>query len=89
MDMVHATGGSGGLPTSYTTSTGSAMSDDDITNDSNWPSIIHALCLCGALILFMPSGVVFLRILPKSVRWHWVNQTLSFAMAIIGIMIGF
>ncbi|KAJ6126327.1 hypothetical protein N7523_001939 [Penicillium sp. IBT 18751x] len=89
VDMAHATGGSGRLPTLYTASTGSAMSDDGITNDSNWPSITHALCLCGALILFMPTGVVFLRMSPKSVRWHWVNQTLTSAMAILGIIIGF
>ncbi|KAJ6105048.1 hypothetical protein N7486_003737 [Penicillium sp. IBT 16267x] len=88
MDMVHATGGSGGLPTSYTTSVGSALSGH-VISDSNWPSIIHALCACGALILFNPTGVVFLRILPKSVRWHWINQTLSSALAILGIVIGF
>lgn len=88
MDMVHATGGSGGLPTSYTTSIGSASSGP-VTNDSNWPSIIHALCVCGALIFLNPTGVVLLRILPKSVRWHWINQTLSSAIAIIGIFIGF
>ncbi|KAI2746649.1 hypothetical protein DTO013E5_150 [Penicillium roqueforti] len=88
MDMVRATGGSGGLPTSYTNSTGSVLSKS-ITNDSNWPSIIHGLCLCGALILLMPAGVVLLRVAPKSVRWHWINQTLSSAIAIVGIIIGF
>ncbi|OQD85222.1 hypothetical protein PENANT_c010G11750 [Penicillium antarcticum] len=88
MDMVHATGGSGGLPLSYTTSAGSAISGS-VTNDSNWPSIIHAICLCGAIFLLMPTGVIFLRISPKSVRWHWINQSLSSAIAIIGTIIGF
>lgn len=88
MNMVQATGGSGGLPTSYTTSSGSALSDR-VTNDSNWPSIIHALCTCGAIILLMPTGVVFLRVAPRIVRWHWVNQTLSGGIALVGIVIGF
>ncbi|KAJ5811945.1 hypothetical protein N7474_008246 [Penicillium riverlandense] len=87
MDMVHATGGSGGLPTSYTTAAGSSLTS--VTSDSNWPSIIHALCLCGAFILLMPSGVILLRVFPKSVRWHWVNQTISTGLSLIGIVIGF
>lgn len=88
MDMIHATGGSGGLPASYTTSVGST-SNGPVTSDNNWPSIIHALCLCGALILLNPAGVLFLRILPKSVRWHWINQSLSSAIAMVGIVTGF
>lgn len=88
MDMVRATGGSGGLPTSYTNAVGSAL-NGKISNDSNWPSIIHALCLCGALIFLMPTGVVLLRISPRSVRWHWLNQSLATAIALVGIVIGF
>lgn len=88
MDMVHATGGSGGLPTSYTTAQGSSSEGGD-KDDSNWPSIIHALCLCGALILLFPCGAILLRVFPKSVRWHWVNQTISTCLAGIGLVIGF
>lgn len=86
--MVHATGGSGGLPTSYSTAQGSS-SDGGETDDSNWPSIIHALCLCGALILLFPSGAILLRVFPKSVRWHWVNQTILSCIAAVGFVIGF
>ncbi|GLI73743.1 hypothetical protein PoHVEF18_001965 [Penicillium ochrochloron] len=89
MDMVHATGGSGGLPTSYTTSQGSSSEGEEVKSDSNWPSIIHALCLCGALILLFPFGAILLRVFPKSVRWHWVNQTISTCLAFIGMVIGF
>lgn len=88
MDMVHATGGSGGLPISYQSSAGSALSEPP-TSDNNWPSVIHAICLCGALILLMPGGVVLLRVFPKSVRWHWMNQTISSGIVIVGIVIGF
>ncbi|RHZ48871.1 hypothetical protein CDV55_102007 [Aspergillus turcosus] len=87
MDMIRATGGSGGLPDSYTSSIGSSLVD--VSNDSNWPAVIHAVALCGAFILLMPTGVVLLRVAPGSVRWHWVNQTVASVIAIIGVMIGF
>lgn len=87
MDMVHATGGSGGLPNTnssmFSTTVGASLSGSTYS-DSNWPSIIHALLLCGAFVLLMPTGVIFLRVIPQSVRWHWVNQTLAAALAIIG-----
>lgn len=89
MDMVHATGGTGGLPTSYSISQGSSSEGGEVKEDSNWPSIIHALCLCGALILLFPFGAILLRVYPKSVRWHWVNQTISTCLAFIGMVIGF
>ncbi|KAJ5819440.1 hypothetical protein N7474_005031 [Penicillium riverlandense] len=37
----------------------------------------------------MPTGVLFLRIAPKSVRWHWINQNLAAVIGLVGIMIGF
>ncbi|KAJ5894540.1 hypothetical protein N7495_006231, partial [Penicillium taxi] len=88
MNMTHATGGTGGLPTSYANAAGSS-STGEITNDKNLPSIIHAVFVCVAIILLMPTGVVYLRLSPRSVRWHWVNQTLSSILAIIGIIVGF
>lgn len=88
MDMTRATGGSGGLPDSYTSSIGTRPVGD-VSNDSNWPAVIHALALCGAFILLMPTGVVLLRVAPGSVRWHWVNQTVASVIAVIGVLIGF
>jgi small-conductance mechanosensitive channel len=87
MDMLHATGGSGNLPTSYTTAVGSAEVGNP-SNDSNWPSIIHALATTAAFILLMPAGIVLLRVVPESVRWHWVNQTFALGLAAIGGAIG-
>ncbi|KAF7157301.1 hypothetical protein CNMCM5623_001424 [Aspergillus felis] len=88
MDMTRATGGSGGLPDSYTSSIGASLVGG-VSNDSNWPAVIHAVAVCGAFILLMPTGVVLLRVAPGSVRWHWVNQTVASVIAIIGILIGF
>lgn len=88
MDMVQATGGSGGLSSaSLTTASGSHLSRPP-KSDSNWPSVLHALALCGTFILLMPTGVIFLRVVPQSVRWHWMNQSLATALAIIGGLLG-
>ncbi|KAJ9209771.1 hypothetical protein DTO166G4_8623 [Paecilomyces variotii] len=88
MNMKQATGGTGGIPSSLTTATGSQQ-DGHISHDSNWPAIIHGLAACVAFVVFMPLGVIFLRIFPSSVRWHWVNQTLASILAIVGILFGF
>lgn len=88
MDMKQATGGTGGLPSTFTTSTGSEQ-DGPISDDNNWPAIIHGIAACVAFVIFMPAGVIFLRIAPSSVRWHWVNQTFASILAIIGIIFGF
>ncbi|KAJ5492611.1 hypothetical protein N7539_001357 [Penicillium diatomitis] len=87
VDMVHATGGSGSLPSSYTTSQGTQS--ETFKSDSNWPSIIHAVAACIAIIFLFPFGAILLRVYPKSVRWHWVNQTLSSCIAIVSLVIGF
>lgn len=85
--MLHATGGPGGLPASFTQSIGSTQ-DGPPSGDSNWPAVIHALAACAAFVLLMPTGVVFLRVIPESVRWHWANQTLAAALALFGVMMG-
>lgn len=91
--MTQATGGTDGASilstslASVTTSSG-ASSDGDQTNDSNWPSIIHAVALSVAFIIIMPLGAVVLRIIPASVRWHWVNQSLATILVAIGGVIG-
>ncbi|GAD98405.1 conserved hypothetical protein [Paecilomyces variotii No. 5] len=88
MDMKQATGGAGGIPSSLTTATGSRQ-DGNPSHDSNWPAIIHGLAACVAFVIFMPVGIIVLRIFPSSVRWHWVNQTFASILAIVGILFGF
>ena len=51
--------------------------------------MIHAVCLCRALIFLFPFGVFILRVFPQSVRWHWINQTISSVIAILGMGFGF
>lgn len=43
--------------------------------------------MSGSFILLMPVGVIFLRILER-VRWHWMNQFLAMAIALIGTGLG-
>lgn len=81
--MQAATGGPGGLPSTFTHSVFSAE-NGGASSDSNWPSIIHALMASLSFILLMPTGVLFLRVWPGNVRWHWLNQSLS----LIGVIVG-
>ncbi|EED18567.1 conserved hypothetical protein [Talaromyces stipitatus ATCC 10500] len=93
MNMTKATGGTDGTTllsttfSSVTTSSG-ASADGDQTHDSNWPVIIHAVALSVAFIILMPGGAILLRIIPASVRWHWVNQSVATILAGIGGVIG-
>jgi hypothetical protein len=52
------------------------------------PTIIHAVLTCTAFILIMPGGIVMLRVIPMSVRWHWLNQSVAAVLAGIGGILG-
>lgn len=90
MNMVQATGGDGISSIStmqLTTSTGSAEVGSP-ESDSNLPTIIHAVVICIAFILIMPGGIIMLRVIPGSVRWHWVNQSVATVLAGTGGILG-
>ncbi|KAF3387007.1 hypothetical protein F1880_000463, partial [Penicillium rolfsii] len=80
-NMVHAPGESSGLPTSYSTVQGSSVEGEEAKRDNNWPSIIHALYLCGALILLFLFGAILFR--------HWVKQTISICLTFGGTVTSF
>jgi hypothetical protein len=46
--------------------------------------LIHAICLCGALILLFPLGIVMLRWF-GSVRIHWMLQVFAASVSVIGL----
>lgn len=85
--MTEATGGTGALPTSFSSSVGSSPSGSPILS-SNYRSIIHAILALVPLVLLLPSGVFLLRFFPGSVRWHWVSETLSAAISLLGSAVG-
>lgn len=85
--MTHATGGAGALPTSLTNAIGSkATGSQSLT--SKYTSIFHAVLATVPLVLLLPTGVIFLRFFPGSVRWHWVSQTVSSVISAIGMAVG-
>ncbi|KAH8691203.1 hypothetical protein BGW36DRAFT_349047 [Talaromyces proteolyticus] len=88
LDMTHLTMGAGALPTSFTSPIGSRASGSPVLT-SNFPTIIHAVLATIPLVLFLPTGVIFLRIFPGSVRWHWVSQTVSSVIGLFGAAVGF
>lgn len=85
MNMLQATG-SAGVPT-LTSKTSGAAENGGPTQDSNWPSIIHAVVMALSFVVMMPLGVIFIRILER-VRWHWVNQILASGAAIVATGLG-
>jgi hypothetical protein len=87
MDMSSASNQKGNLPGSFLHSI-HASSAEEVSQDSNWPSLIHALLASGSFVLLMPVGVVFLRVQPRSVRWHWLNQCLSLIIMVLGTGMG-
>ena len=83
--MIQATGDAV-VPNNATGTTGTK----EITgphSDNDYTAIAHAIFTCGAFVILMPLGIIFLRILEK-VRWHWVNQVLAFTVAFLGGGIG-
>lgn len=87
LDMTQATGGAGALPTSLANPIGSNPTRPRVLT-GNYRTIIHAVLATLPLVLLLPTGVIFLRFFPGSVRWHWVSQTLSSVISVLGIAIG-
>lgn len=87
LDMTRATGGAGALPTSLTNSIGSNATNPRVLT-GNYRTIIHAVLATLPLVLLLPTGVIFLRFFPGSVRWHWVSQTVSSVVSVLGIAVG-
>ncbi|GAM37493.1 hypothetical protein TCE0_024f07457 [Talaromyces pinophilus] len=87
MDMTRTTGGAGGIPTLLANSIGSNATRPHVSTP-NYRTIIHAVLATLPLVFLLPTGVVFLRFFPGSVRWHWVSQTISAVMSVLGIAVG-
>jgi len=85
VDIPHAHG-EAAVPNNLTGITGATETMSPHT-DNDYTAIVHAIFTCGAFIILMPLGVIYLRVLER-VRWHWMNQVLAFAGAFIGGGIG-
>ena len=56
-------------------------------NDMDWTLIIHAVFLCGSILILFPVGVVLLHVLDK-VKWHAYMQGTSLLLVIVGVGLG-
>ena len=85
VDMTQARGDAA-VPNNATATTG-ANETMSPHNDNDYTAVVHAIFTCGSFVILMPLGVIYLRVLER-VRWHWMNQLLSFAGAFVGGGIG-
>jgi hypothetical protein len=87
MTQATAAGAAGALPTSLASPIGSGATNSPVLT-GNYRTIIHAILATIPLVLLLPTGVIFLRFFPGSVRWHWVSQTISSVISVLGIAVG-
>lgn len=85
MDLSKAVGTSGvpAIPTSNSKGT----IEISEKGDSNISSAAHAVLMVLVFVGLLPLGIVILRFL-NSPRWHALNQTISLAIALIGVGLG-
>ncbi|TGO42373.1 hypothetical protein BHYA_0009g00520 [Botrytis hyacinthi] len=85
MDLSKAVGTSGvpAIPTSNSKGTIEIFQK----GDSNISSAAHAVLMVLVFVGLLPLGIVILRFL-NSPRWHALNQTISLAIALIGVGLG-
>ena len=85
LDMTSASSKVGGVPTVV-----AAAGSQTITaakSDPRSASVAHGAISAAAFVLIMPAGVLSL-VVGESVRAHWVLQTIGFAGAILGAILG-
>jgi hypothetical protein len=85
MDLTKAVG-TAGVPIPVTADTSGTIETQDQA-DHDFSAALHACIMILAFVGLMPVGVMILRVL-KSPRWHGLNQTLSAALAILGVFLG-
>ena len=85
MDLTRAVG-AGQLPSIVTADTAGTIQDTD-TSDNDFLPALHGALTIIAFVGLMPIGLLILRIM-NSVKWHALNQSLSAAVALIGVFVG-
>jgi hypothetical protein len=85
MDLTKAVGAAG-VPVPVTADTSGTVETQDQT-DHDFSAALHACIMILAFVGLMPIGVLILRVL-KSPKWHGFNQTLSAALALLGVFLG-
>lgn len=85
MDLTKAVG-PGHFPNIVTADTAGTVQDTDKSDDDFLPAL-HAALMIIAFVGLMPIGILMLRVM-NNVKWHALNQTLSAAVALVGLFVG-
>ncbi|TVY84327.1 hypothetical protein LSUE1_G000987 [Lachnellula suecica] len=85
MDLTKSVGAAGVPNITTSNSAGVKELKDQADHDVSAP--LHACLMIIAFVGLMPLGVLILRVL-NSPKWHGINQTLSFLLALIGAFLG-
>lgn len=85
MDLTKAVG-AGQFPSVVTADTSGTVQDTD-KSDHDFLGGLHAALMIIAFVGLMPVGILILRVM-NNVKWHALNQTLSTAVALVGVVVG-
>ena len=85
MNLMEAVGDDA-FPSVATNSSSGTMADE-LSDDNDFSVPLHGALMVIAFAGLMPLGIVILRIM-GNVKWHGLNQTLSAAIAIVGLVLG-
>lgn len=85
MDLTRAQG-PGQFPSVATADTSGTVQETD-KSDNDFTPVLHAVLMIVAFFGLMPIGLLILRIM-NSVKWHAINQSLSAAVALVGMFVG-
>jgi hypothetical protein len=85
MDLTKAVG-EGQFPSAVTADTSGTVQVTDKT-DNDFYGALHAALMIIAFVGLMPIGLLILRVM-SNVKWHALNQTLSAAVALVGVFVG-
>jgi hypothetical protein len=85
MDLTKAAG-PGQFPSIVTADTLGTLQETD-KSDNDFTPVLHAVLTIVAFVGLMPIGLLILRVM-NSVKWHSLNQSLSSAVALVGVFVG-
>lgn len=85
MDLTKAVG-PGQFPSIVTADTVGTVQETD-KSDNDFTPVLHAVLMIVAFVGLMPIGLLILRVM-NSVKWHAINQSLSAAVAFVGVLVG-
>lgn len=87
IDTNKAIGDFDNFPPTLTASANAQASGGASHDGGAYADAIHALLMAASFVLLLPLGAAFLRLF-HSVRLHWLTQTITFVVLVIGSALG-